>query len=117
MCLCHSGYRVADLRLIFCAASGLDEAISTEHYAYVFWYGSISAPTCPSRLRTVKKMMQGTSRAGGVVPLADLHGRCPLAPVLSKTCPQGIDEFNVYDKIDSFYINPFSSHTDFEQFC
>jgi hypothetical protein len=61
-------------------------------------------------------MMRGAFRAGGVVQLKDISGRCPLAPVLPENCPPGMDEFNVYEKIDLFYINPFSSHVDFEMF-
>lgn len=108
---------MADLRLIFKAAAlPIHDRENEEVYAYVLWYTPIRAPKQPSKLRIIEKMIHGSSRAGGIVHLRDIKGPCPLSPVLPEVCPIDLDQYNVYRQVDLFYINPFSSHLDFEQF-
>ena len=60
--------------------------------------------------------MQGMCRAGGIIGLDDISGPCPLASLIDGACPPGIDQHNAYDKLSSFYINPYTSHLDYETF-
>lgn len=107
--------RVADLRLIFRAANHTDPQ-KRNTYAYVHWYGPIKPPHRDHKLREVQKMMRAGQRAGGVILLSDILGACPLASKISSDSPPGVDQNNAYERLDSFYINPFASHIDYELF-
>lgn len=111
-CYCDIEERVADLRLIFRAAKGLDN----ETLAYVHWYGPTKRPHRAHRLHEVSKMMRGDQRAGGVIKLCDILGPCPLASKLDASSPPGVDQNKAYHMLSSFYINPFASHLDYELF-
>ncbi|KAF8287638.1 hypothetical protein DL93DRAFT_2234551 [Clavulina sp. PMI_390] len=107
--------RIANLRLIFCST----EAAEREQQpllAYVQWYKPHTRPHRDHGLRTVEKMLRGNEHAGGVIPIHWIRGPCPLAPRLDGMCPPHLDQFNAFDKLSSFYINPFCSHVDYELF-
>ncbi|KAF8279130.1 hypothetical protein DL93DRAFT_2092352 [Clavulina sp. PMI_390] len=104
--------RVADLRLIFRSSSRGEN----KHLAFVHWYETHSTPHPHHRLRTVRKMMRGGERAGGVVLLSAIRGACPLSPHVVGLCPPGLNSSTVYENISSFFINPFASHLDYDLF-
>lgn len=59
-------------------------------------------------------MMRSGRRAGGIITLDQIRGPVPLASNLEGPCPAGIDQSNAYQMLDSFWINPFASHVDYE---
>ena len=59
-------------------------------------------------------MMRGGHRAGGVISLESIQGPCPLSSKLDGSCPSGIGQDYAYNKLSSFWINPFASHVDYE---
>ena len=85
--------------------------------AYVHWYTSMRVEP-HSRLQRVQKLMRGTDcRSGGIVKLSSIRFPCSLATALDTGIyPAGINNHNAYKVANSFYINPFASHVDYELF-
>lgn len=91
-------------------------------YAFVLWFDSISSPIPHIRLRTVKKLVGSNgSRIGGVVPLDAIKYPCALAPVLDESFDDQselenppITEDNCMDVVDTFYLNCFAGHVDYQ---
>lgn len=109
------GLQVADLRLIFRAAAKYNDG-PQDLYAYVLWYAPTLAPSREYGLREVQKKYRGGLRAGGVIKLSDIRGSAPLHSCIIGDCPPGIDQYNALEKLDSFWINPFEGHVDYEMF-
>lgn len=109
------GRRVADLRLIFRAAQDVNGQ-KGHVLGYVHWYSPPERPHRDHKLQAVRKMMRGVHRAGGVIELDHILGPCPLASLINGACPPDIDQHNAFDKLTSFYINPYAAHLDYDIF-
>jgi hypothetical protein len=107
--------RIADLRLIFRATED-ENGRKGKVFGYVHWYSPTKNPHRDHKLRAVHKMMRSTHRCGGVIDLDNIIGPCPLASLIDGPCVPDIDQHNAYDKLASFYINPYASHLDYETF-
>ena len=91
-------------------------------FAFVLWYEPISSPTAYIRLQTVKKTLGSNhTHIGGVVPLDSVKYTCALAPVLDEAFDElddeeegPITEENCMDVVDTFYLNCFAGHLDYE---
>jgi len=64
-------------------------------------------------------MKVGGQQATGVVHLTDIKFSCELTPVLDEsfwdgTMDQGVNDSNSLDCFDTFYLNCFSGHLDYE---
>lgn len=121
------GYRVAEVCFIFQTRMSVQTSPSSLSsseglYAFVLWFGPISAPMPHTRLQTVSKSFAAGVRIGGIVKLESIKYACALAPVLSREFESPastlgtVNEHNVMEKFDDFYVNCFNGHVDYELF-
>jgi hypothetical protein len=116
-------YQIARICFVFSPTSNVQPRstiLAVDNlYAFVLWFEPISSPLPHSRFRTVQKMKVGGQQATGVVHLTDIKFSCELAPVLGEsfwdgTMDQGVNDSNSLDCFDTFYLNCFSGHLDYE---
>jgi len=67
-------------------------------------------------------MMAGGQQATGIVPITDIKFTCELSPMLSESFwddaeNQAIGDRNLLDAFDTFYVNCFGGHLDYELFA
>ena len=128
------GYRIARVCFIFSeplksnVAAGVSQPAPQNNspisrlYAFVLWFEPISPPSPHSKLKTVQKMMVGDQQATGIVPITDIKFTCQLSPMLSKSFwdnaeSQDIGDRGSLDAFDTFYVNCFGGHIDYELFA
>jgi hypothetical protein len=113
-----SGYRPAEIRLIFAPSIINSDDQSAPLYAYVLWFSKMSAPDKLNGLRTVEKDFTTQGRAGGIVPIRDIVSLCPLAPVLHDNMEKGkTTPNNSMQEYAKFWVNRFGSHSDYALFA
>jgi hypothetical protein len=104
----YSGYRAAEIRLIFRHAHPHDPTT----YAFVLWMSPMSRRDPSTGLRKVSKERTTFGRAGGIIRFDEIVSRCALAPVLPEVLEKGnITPQNSMKLLDSFYINRFGDHS------
>lgn len=67
-------------------------------------------------------MTSGNQQATGIVPLVDIKFTCELSPVLSDSFWDGMENQDFSDRtsldtFDTFYVNCFGGHLDYELFA
>ena len=107
-------YHPAELRLVF-------HAHTNEHHpnpnapllAHVLWYSPI--PTHGAQDTQMYHITQEFDMhrhcKAGIIELSCIKGKCPLSPIFGETCNPEIVSDICFDRISTFYINPYSSHT------
>ena len=104
----YSGYRAAEIRLIFHPAHSHDPTT----YAFVLWMSPMSRRNPSTGLHKVSKEHTMFGHAGGIIHFDEIVSRCTLAPVLPEVLEKGnIMPQNSMKLLDSFYINRFRDHS------
>ena len=76
--------------------------------------GQLGGSECVCICALVLTCKTGTHHAGGVIGLESIRGPCPLSSKLHGSCPPSIGQDNAYNKLSSFWVNPFTSHVAYE---
>src|SRR6266850_7147393 len=133
------GYRIGHVCFVFSLASHsrgatrrLHESIvshsispndpTISHYAFILWFEPISSPSPHSKLRTVWKMRVGNQQATAIVHITDIKFACELSPVLGDsfwdgTKNQDFSDSSSFNTFETFYVNCFGGHLDYEFFA
>jgi hypothetical protein len=118
----YIGYRAAQLCAIFCPKklTKCNDNVRLQHiFVYVRWFGEASSPHRAHKMRIVKKISNSRGEwLGGVIPLMQIERLISLHPVIGPALdPSEVNGVNSIEKFDSFYINPFYSHTTYTIFA
>ncbi len=112
-------YRPAELRLVFRARTSQQRPDrKAPLLAHVLWYSSIPAHHSwdTQMYHVTQEFDMHRRRKAGIIELSRIKGECPLSPVFGETCDPEIISETCFDRISTFYINPYSSHIFFRQF-
>jgi hypothetical protein len=55
-------------------------------------------------------------RKAGVIDLSRIKGICPLVPIFGENCDPTVTSETCFEKICTYHINPYSSHSFFRRF-
>ncbi|KAH9830637.1 uncharacterized protein C8Q71DRAFT_716534 [Rhodofomes roseus] len=115
-----SGYRVAQVRVIFSLSKKAREIVfkndanAPSHFVYLEWFSKFkSRPEANHQFYSVKRSCTADGqRLAAIVPLDSLHRSAHLLPKFGPTKPPEWTSDNVLDLCDSFLVNSFTDrHT------
>ncbi len=113
-----AGYRVGELRMVFSLSNDQQVSSKRELYAFIHWFSPISNPVAHIRLHSIKKLTSNGIPDGGVIPLSRVVALCPLAPVLLGCISKGsVRPMTCMESEMEFYLNPFTSHWDYDLYA
>lgn len=111
---CYSGYRVAQVKVIFSIPKHVAARIYPENHkpppylAYVEWFTAFENPRLDHLLFHVKQSLRNGQRLASVIPLQSIRRGIHLYPAFGAVAPREWTSSNVLDLCPTFFVNPLS---------
>ncbi len=109
-----SGYRVAQLRVIFSIPEGARNVLFTpgtkisRHLAYVEWFSKFTANPEPDHwMYKLSRAMKDSFRYATIIPIANIRRSVLLFPKFGPVAPPHWTSENVLEECNTFYLDPF----------